>query len=80
MMFSVYASSLSHEGRSHKCRIHPHVRERMHASERVHLHVRKRMHASETPYIFSLSRPTENDILIVKLKVTQIDGGLGTKS
>ena len=57
-----------------------HVRERMHASEMVHLHVRERMHASETPYIFSLSRPTENDILIVKLKVTQIDGGLGTKS
>ena len=56
------------------------MRERIHASEMVHLHVRERMHASETPYIFSLSRPTENDILIVKLKVTQIDGGLGTKS
>ena len=52
----------------------------MHASEMVHLHVRERMHTSKTPYIFSLSRPTENDILIVKLKVTQIDGGLGTKS
>ena len=50
-MFWMDVSSHSHEGGPHKCGTYPHV-----SMNGAHPHVSERMHASETPCIFSQFR------------------------